>query len=83
MLKAGRIVALDSTRNLLASFSNSRTTARVVGRDGARFTLELAGFGELEPQLARLRASGVEVADIELDRPDLEDVFLRVTGKDA
>jgi ABC-2 type transport system ATP-binding protein len=83
MLKAGRIVALDSTRNLLASFSNSRTTARVVGRDGARFNLELAGIGELEPQLARLRASGVEVADIELDRPDLEDVFLRVTGKDA
>ena len=83
MLMAGRIVALDSTRNLLASFSGSHSTARVVGRDGARFTLELAGFAELELQLARLRASGVEIADIELDRPDLEDVFLRVTGKGA
>jgi len=83
MLKAGRIAALDSTRNLLARFSSSRTTAHVVARDGARFTLELAGFGELEGQLARLRASGVEIADIELDRPDLEDVFLSVTGTDA
>src|SRR5712672_1051635 len=34
MLKAGRIVALDSTRNLLASVAGSRTTARVVARDG-------------------------------------------------
>jgi ABC-2 type transport system ATP-binding protein len=30
MLKAGRVVALDSTRNLLARFAGSRTAARVV-----------------------------------------------------
>jgi ABC-2 type transport system ATP-binding protein len=81
MLKAGRIAALDSTRNLLAGFSKSRTAARVVARDGRQFTLELAGFADLEPQLAQLRASGVEVADIELERPDLEEVFLRLTGR--
>ena len=83
MLKAGRIVALDSTRNLLASVSGSRTTARVVARDGTQFTLELAGFAELESQLAKLRAAGVEIADIELERPDLEQVFLRLTGRSA
>ena len=81
MLKAGRIVALDSTPNLLASFSGSRATARVIAQDGARITLELASFADLEPQLARLRASGVEIADIELERPDLEDVFLHLTGR--
>jgi ABC-2 type transport system ATP-binding protein len=80
MLKAGRIVALDSTRNLLAGFSGSRTTARVVARDGKQFTLDLQGLNELEPELARLRAAGVEIADLELDRPDLEQVFLRLTG---
>jgi len=80
MLKAGRIVALDSTRNLLARFGGSRTTARVVARDGRQFTLELAGYGDLEPQLARLRAQGVEIADLELDRPDLEQVFLALTS---
>jgi ABC-2 type transport system ATP-binding protein len=80
MLKAGRIVALDSTRNLLAGFSGSRTVARVVARDGARFTLELRGYSQLESELARLRERGVEIADIELDRPALEQVFLRLTG---
>jgi ABC-2 type transport system ATP-binding protein len=80
MLKAGHIVALDSTRNLLAGFSGSRTTARVVARDGKQFTLDLQGLNELEPELARLRAAGVEIADLELDRPDLEQVFLRLTG---
>ena len=78
MLKAGKIVALDSTQNLLASFSGSRVTARVAARDGRQFTLELAGYADLEPQLARLRNEGVEIVDIEIDRPDLEEVFLRV-----
>jgi ABC-2 type transport system ATP-binding protein len=83
MLKAGRIVALDSTPNLLAGFSGSRATARIVARDGTRITLELAGFAELEAQLARLRASGVDIADLELERPDLEDVFLSLTGRES
>jgi ABC-2 type transport system ATP-binding protein len=83
MLKAGRIVALDSTPNLLASFSGSRATARVIAQDGSRITLDLASFADLEPQLARLRASGVEIADIELERPDLEDVFLHLTGRQS
>jgi ABC-2 type transport system ATP-binding protein len=80
MLKAGRIVALDSTRNLLAGFSGSQTNARVVARDGRQFNLQLQGYGQLEPELARLRAQGVEIADIELERPDLEQVFLRLTS---
>src|SRR5690242_20427282 len=75
MLKAGRIVALDSTRNLLSSVASSRATARVVARDGRHFTLELSGYGDLEPQLARLREAGVEIVDLEIDRPDLEEVF--------
>jgi len=80
MLKAGRIVALDSTRNLLARFPGSRTSARVIGRDGKQHVLEIQGYGELERELARLRTQGVEIADIELDRPDLEEVFLRLTA---
>jgi ABC-2 type transport system ATP-binding protein len=83
MMKAGRIVALDSTRNLLASVSGSRTRVRIVARDGGQHELEIAGYAELEPLLARLRGQGVEIADIELERPDLEAVFLRMTGKDA
>ncbi|HEX6154579.1 MAG TPA: ABC transporter ATP-binding protein [Burkholderiales bacterium] len=80
MLKAGRVVALDSTRNLLARFAGSRTSARVVARDGRQIVLQLDNYGELEPELAKLRQSGVEIADLELDRPDLEEVFLRLTS---
>jgi len=80
MLKAGRIVALDSTRNLLASFAGSRTTVRVVARDGTQHLLQMEGYSELERELARLRSQGVEIADLELERPDLEQVFLRLTS---
>ena len=80
MLKAGRVVALDSTRNLLARFAGSRTSARVVARDGRQIVLRLDNYGELEAELAKLRQSGVEIADLELDRPDLEQVFLRLTS---
>jgi hypothetical protein len=52
----------------------------VVARDGRQFTLELAGYADLEPQLARLRLESVEIADLELERPDLEQVFLTLTS---
>ena len=83
MLKAGRVVALDSTANLLASFAGSRTTARVVATDGRQFTLDLPHIGALEAELARLRSQGVDIADLELDRPDLEQVFLALTAARA
>ena len=81
VLKAGRIVALDSTRNLLHAFAGSRITARVVARDGSRHLLQIEGYAQLERELARLRESGVEIADIEIERPDLERVFLRLTSE--
>jgi len=94
MLKDGRIVALDSTRNLLESFSGLELRlrldrdalpqpfpGRVVSSDGGLFVLRLAHYGELEEGLARLRETGVKIIEMELQPPDLEDVFLRLTGK--
>jgi ABC-2 type transport system ATP-binding protein len=81
MLKDGRIAALDTTRNLLGRFS--ALELRVRGRDGAERTLRLAGPHELEQALARLRADGVEIVEMELAPPDLEEVFLRITGSSA
>jgi ABC-2 type transport system ATP-binding protein len=94
MLKAGRVVALDSTRNLLESFSGlglrlrldrealpQDFPGRVVSSDGGLFVLRLAHYGELEDGLARLREAGVNVIEMELQPPDLEEVFLRLTGK--
>jgi ABC-2 type transport system ATP-binding protein len=94
MLKAGRVVALDSTRNLLASFSGlylklalerealpAALAARLVGRDGKRVTLRLDSYAEIEPVLAGLRQAGVGLTELELEQPDLEEVFMSVMGR--
>jgi ABC-2 type transport system ATP-binding protein len=94
MLKAGRVVALDSTRNLLASVSGlylklglerevlpGALAARLVGRDGARVTLHLESYAEIEAVLAALREAGVGVTEFELEQPDLEEVFMGVMGR--
>jgi ABC-2 type transport system ATP-binding protein len=81
MLKAGRIAALDTTRNLLGRFSGLQL--RVRGRGDVEVSRRLAGPAELEQALARLRAEGVEIVDMELKPPDLEEVFLRITGNGA
>ena len=94
MLKAGRVVALDSTRNLLETFSGLQLRLRIDGgelpgglpaaliaRDGALFTLRVAGARELEQVLACLREAGTPIADLDVQPPDLEEVFLRLTGR--
>jgi len=79
LLKAGRVVALDTTRNLLATLSGVELVAR--GHDGELTRIRLKDYGELEAALARLRGAGVEIHEIALQPPDLEEVFLRLTGK--
>ena len=96
LLKEGRIAALDSTRNLLETFSGLGVRmrldrealpepfpAQVLSREGALFTLRLASARELEGVLACLRESGISIVELELQPPDLEDVFLRLTGRGA
>jgi len=89
MLKAGKVVALDSTSALLSSASGNvlrcaidgdlppslQALARVTGR-----VVQLPAKDALtiENYLAQLRAAGLAVHDIEIRRPDLEDVFLQV-----
>jgi len=94
MLKAGRIVALDSTRNLLETFSSlvlqlridseqlpQAIGAAVLAHDGGRFTLKLRDYGELEEVLHQLREAGVAIREFELQPPDLEEVFMRVMAR--
>jgi ABC-2 type transport system ATP-binding protein len=94
MLKDGRIVALDTTRNLLGSFSGlelrvhlerdslpAGVPGRVLEADGGQFRLRLANPLELEAALARLREAGATIREMEVHPPDLEEVFLRLTGR--
>jgi ABC-2 type transport system ATP-binding protein len=94
LLKDGRVAALDTTRNLLGSFSGLELRlhldraslpvgipGRVVESDGAHFRLRLGTHRELEQALARLREGGVVIRELEVHPPDLEEVFLRLTGR--
>jgi ABC-2 type transport system ATP-binding protein len=94
MLKAGRVVALDSTKNLLENFSGlvlklrlDRETlpeglaAEILSSEGGRFALRLRDYGGLEEVLHRLREAGATIRELELEPPDLEEVFLRVMAK--
>jgi ABC-2 type transport system ATP-binding protein len=92
MLKGGRLVALDRTRNLLRRFSGLRMTLRVPGglpadlaplvaeSGGDQVVLRVASVGQVEAVLASLRAAGRDVEDLEVGHADLEDVFLQLVS---
>ena len=91
MLRAGRIVALDSTANLLRRFSSHTLTFRLgpgpglpeilagrVAQHENNWSLSFASAGELEPLLAVLRQAGCALEDLEVGKPELEEVFIRL-----
>jgi ABC-2 type transport system ATP-binding protein len=89
MLRQGRLVALDRTASLLSASASTMLRfktdqalptelagqARVTGRI---VQLKAHDAGEVESHLARLRAAGVKVEDLEIGRADLEDVFVEI-----
>jgi ABC-2 type transport system ATP-binding protein len=92
MLKAGRIVALDTKQNLLSSFAglNVRLTAdtlpeawqpRVVRQGEGTYLLSLANYAELERLLAALRERDATITELSLQEADLEQVFLRIMAR--
>jgi len=94
MLKNGRVVALDSTSQLLKSTNISvlqfktdaplpaalAGLARVTGRI---VQLPAQDAAEIEHHLAALRQAGIAPEDVEIRRADLEDVFLQVMNAAA
>ena len=91
MLKQGRIVALDSTRNLLARYAGHTLKLRLVNDDclpeyfrlhassiEGYWVFRLAGLDEIESLLARIRVAGGVIEDLRLTQTDLEDVFVGV-----
>jgi len=88
MLKAGRVVALDATRNLLRLTNEHCVSLRLAGgeppeawamrmqagNDGS-WRVSFSDYAELETLLAALREAGLKVTEMQLQEPDLEDVF--------
>jgi ABC-2 type transport system ATP-binding protein len=96
MLKQGRIVALDTTANLLRRFSGHTLRLRLApgsalpealhdrltAGPGGEHVLALERCEDLEPVLGSLREAGCRLDDIEIGKPDLEEVFVRVMHRD-
>jgi ABC-2 type transport system ATP-binding protein len=94
MLKGGRVVALDTTRNLLARFAGLtvRLVAagvpagwreRVLREEGGVRYVALTTYAELERLLVDLRVEGIRIDELALAETDLEQVFLRImSGRD-
>jgi ABC-2 type transport system ATP-binding protein len=92
MLKAGRLIALDRTRALLAQLAGVRMALRlrgefpaayapqVIERDGDRIVLRLAAIEDVEQVLAACRLAGCAIEELEVGHADLEDVFLQLMG---
>ncbi len=95
MLKAGRVVALDTTANLLAGLSGihlkvrlepdrlpDALRARATPGTGGLQVIALDHASDVADALAALRAEGTRVLDVQLEQPDLEEVFLRLVGRE-
>ena len=93
MMKAGRLVALDRTENLLARGGAGVLRVRIGGAplpedlqsrllpaDDASgwIRLRLDRYDEVEALLARIREAGGAVLEMEIGGADLEDVFIDV-----
>jgi ABC-2 type transport system ATP-binding protein len=94
MLKQGRVVALDTTRNLLKRFSGVRVRIRLLpdalpaalnefqsGLEGGSRILQLPDYASLERLLRELREAQVQVQELEVMQAELEEVFVQIMGK--
>jgi len=95
MLKQGRIVALDTTQNLLHMHTGCYVDFKVLPerlpaalvplvveqRNGGTWRLALRDYGELENIMAALREGGVQVQEMEVVKPDLEEVFVQIMAR--
>jgi ABC-2 type transport system ATP-binding protein len=94
MLKQGRMVALDTTQNLLHKHSGCYVDLRLIpdslpdavkplvlshADGGCRLALD--DYLQLEPIMAAIRQAGITVQEMEVVQPDLEEVFVQIMSK--
>ena len=89
MLKAGKVVALDTTANLLRRFATHSLRVRLadpargveiggVAGEGGWVDFGFDSYADVETLLARLREAGAGMTEMQLGEPDLERVFVEV-----
>jgi ABC-2 type transport system ATP-binding protein len=94
MLKGGKVVALDTTANLLRGMSGITVQISADGvppawaaRGGIQASgaqgYTLSGYDELEKLLAAYRDANISVKEIKLGEADLEQAFLKLTSREV
>ena len=96
MLKQGKLVALDSTHNLLKGYSGAQLRLRLLqgvlpealaplvtkAPTSGEYLLGLHDYAQIESVLAEIRKNNLTVAFMELEQPDLEEVFVEIMRRD-
>ncbi|MCL2656778.1 MAG: ABC transporter ATP-binding protein [Betaproteobacteria bacterium] len=93
MLKAGRVVALDRTENLLRAAEGRTLRLKIEGalppgipapeHEGDWLVWASDSYEVLSDRLAAVRGAGVKVLEFEVGQPDLERVFVEVMRRAA
>lgn len=97
MLQRGKVVALDSTQNLLREFSGHNLQLRLAdgaslpeslrsiasGESGGFWQIRLPDFSAAERVLAEVRQAGIVIEDMRLAPPDLEEAFISVMRRES
>jgi ABC-2 type transport system ATP-binding protein len=99
MLKLGQVVALDTMSQLIRRISGSSLILHlkqgalpedlhhlVTHPEEAaqgKYSLRINEYSEVEQILARVRASGAVIDEMQLQQADLEDIFLQIMDKGA
>lgn len=92
MLKAGRIVALDEIQNLIGKLSGGNSVrlrllpdslpetlqSLEINRANGMHELRIGGYAQLEFILSVLRSAQIQILEMQLQQPDLEDVFVNL-----
>ena len=93
MLKGGRVVALDTTENLLRRFATHSLRVHLqrpeaglalggtAGEEGGWIEFAFDSYQDVESLLARLREANAGLIEMQLGEPDLERVFVEVMNR--
>ena len=93
MMKQGKIVALDTTANLLSKLPGKNLIVQLgnvklpttllpmlKSNENGFYTLALSHLNQIEFALSELRQANILVQDMQLIEADLEDVFMSLVG---
>ena len=90
MLKEGKIVALDSTQNLIGKMTAGKSVRLrllpdtlpstlqplQISHNGGVYELRIENYAQVESILSSLRVAKCQILEMHLQQPDLEDVFV-------